>query len=78
MDPVNAADCRLLLSLLKYAIVPPDQLERLEAWLRAKEAALTAMETQEKELRELANTPVDHSKDRTGDTVPGMPGAIYC
>jgi len=54
MDPVNAADCRLLLSLLKYAIVPPDQLERLESWLRAKEAALTGMEQLEKDLREMA------------------------
>lgn len=53
MDPVNAADCRLLLSLLKYAIVPPDQLERLESWLRAKEAALTGMERLEVDLRAL-------------------------
>ena len=56
MDPVNAADCRLLLSLLKYAIVPPDQLERLESWLRAKEAALTGMERLERDIREMATT----------------------
>lgn len=36
MEPVNAADCRLLLSLLKFAIVPTDQRERIEAWLEAK------------------------------------------
>lgn len=36
MEPVSAADCRLLLSLLKFAIVPPDQRERIEAWLEAK------------------------------------------
>lgn len=39
-EPVTAADCRLLLSLLKFAIVDPAQRERVESWLEAKRDAL--------------------------------------
>jgi hypothetical protein len=40
LEPVTAADCRLLLSLLKFAIVAPDQRERVQAWLEAKHDGL--------------------------------------
>lgn len=77
MDPVTAADCRLLLSLLKFAIVPPDQRERVEDWLRAKEAALTGMERLEKDLREMAATgpiPMRYIEHENGfrEPVPGV------
>lgn len=36
IEPLTAADYRLLLSLLKFAIVAPDQRERVQAWLEAK------------------------------------------
>lgn len=39
-EPVTAADCRLLLSLINYAIMLPEQRDRVSAWLEAKHDAL--------------------------------------
>jgi hypothetical protein len=38
LEPVTAADCRLLLSLLKFAIVAPDQRERVQSALEQEMA----------------------------------------
>lgn len=65
MDNLTAADYRLLLSLLKFAIVEPEQRDRVHYALLLRMAMCA----------EPDKGP--HAHARSGDPVPGMPGAVY-
>lgn len=45
MQPVTAADVRLLIRAMGYVVSSPEQRERITAWLEAKLAAKVAIET---------------------------------
>lgn len=47
MQPVTAADVRLLIRAMSYVVSSPEQRERIISWLEAKLAAKIAIETGE-------------------------------
>jgi hypothetical protein len=44
IQPVTAADVRMLLLRLEFALIPNDQRERVTAWLEAKRDALDGID----------------------------------